>query len=1726
MNADKARELLDKQALPDARERRAARIARLSGVARKAATALAEDPAFLFYADPERTSARLLEPLADTDRLAVFEALQPKLGRYLDRMWRVGAGWPYQSGSARRAFRAPRDRSITLSTRHGRVTQVIAAVRDHEPDAAWVARWAPYLAIEYLGDSLGAMLAMAIDEGGPVGDEVFDILVASAEGEDEIGAMGRHVTRALLMSGREDGWAFMERLLLAAQRQEGLRQAILESVDESHPGAFRRMVRVIIDNDLFRFPSVIRAIDVWFEFQWASGTGRGINDVLERVLRFLDDPLMREAALRSGSAEDVFLALWSMGYEDVLGAVPVASGLISDSDVGRRYAAVHFLVMTGVPAAVQPLADALADDDLRVVARAFDAFTAQHHRRPTDGAPTDMFERLERLVDRLPGAKTALEPIVWPWTARTLDRDEVGGSLMAYLGDRDPSRLVAHLTRMEAGARAGVAIKLSTIKRPTPAVRQALISLAGDPSAMVRGNVIHAVTSMQVDDGEAIELEDLLRRKAGDLRRAVVGMLMSRGAEKALLSADRLLASRDAQQRLAGLEILRRLVEGGKSIAAARERARTYRDTGGRTATEAETTQLRAILGEEPARAETDDAPAAVEPEASGAERSPLSAVPTLVDGLGLLNHANRTVPERLRFRNVAFTSDASFRILAAVDELVHEHRGETVTVETWAGEEQQPLGEVARMFPVPPGGPRNMSANAAPVPREPASIAPDLERSRERLPLHDVWVEWARSRGPELRDADGLELLRARYTPVIPPPNQWAPEPSSWDIAVDEILGGGREPIKLRYHHVTAMLVDWLAVLEGPAGMPGYLLDTVEDLLMRIPADAPLDGDQRDWRNPKPGWRDEGSPWLVTLRGARVMRRMRPDLWSADDHRRLWLIERWIDEGRRSDLGPAAGAAAVWGADAARPAERSAVGSLVDKFRKGKVILQAVTRPGRKTPPQEELIAAFRTGAATEDDVIDDLIGPGAGASSGPWARFRPLSVLSARKPPPFAAGDGRLAAIVERVRQRIVDVELRRGEAPTEASTAALSLTYSGGLDTVIRLVRALGTEPFVRGWSYDGESRQVVFSRLIRATMPGPEDSPTAFATASSAARIPEKRLVELGCFAPQWADHVEAAVGWPGLASAIWWMHAHTKDPSWTVSGEIREAWTASIAERTPLDAPDLVEGAVDVAWFTSVFEQLGPTRWKALDAAAKYGSTGGGHTRAQLFANAMRGAASEESIVGRLTEKRHQDSARALGLVPLPEEPARDEAVLRRYRILQEFVRTSRQFGSARQASEKRAAEIGLANLARTAGYADPIRLGWAMEARGVADLSDGPLTASAGDVEVSLSIDDRGEPDLRVTKAGTEIKAVPAQARKFKEVGALRQRSTDLRRQASRMRRSLEEAMIRGDAFSGAELVDLAKHPLLAPQLRRLVLLGDGIAGYPIADGRALVDHAGTEQAVGASESLRLAHPMDLLDAGPDAWHEWQRDAFRREIVQPFKQVFRELYPATQQEVTDGTFSRRYAGHQVGPRQALALLGGRGWVSKPDEGVRRTFHHLRLSAELWFQEGFYSPAEIDGLTLEAVRFTRSTGSREPVAIADVPPRVFSEVMRDLDLVVSVAHAGGVDPEASASTVEMRATLVTETSRLLDLPNVRIDGPRAVVDGSLAEYSVHLGSAIIHLRPGGSLFIVPVQAQNRGRLFLPFVDDDPKTAEVLSKVLLLARDREIKDPSILAQIRRA
>ncbi|MDX6521564.1 MAG: hypothetical protein QOF08_2169, partial [Gaiellales bacterium] len=917
------------------------------------------------------------------------------------------------------------------------------------------------------------------------------------------------------------------------------------------------------------------------------------------------------------------------------------------------------------------------------------------------------------------------------------------------------------------------------------------------------------------------------------------------------------------------------------------------------------------------------------------------------------------------------------------------------------------------------------------------------------------------------------LDLLRALAVPhSFRPPGL---PPRDLSPAARHLIAGLKPPV-LAYPQIVTAVLEWLVVLQPVEGGSGFLLDAAESQLASMPRPAAREATPHGFI----GWRN--SEWVMYLRLARTLRRLRPDLWSGAEQGRLWALERWLEQGAES------------------------------RVRRGlrKMWTGQIETPIRVRPPTEELVAAFVASAATEGDVVDHMVGdrPTVGWGSA----FNSLGDLTRKS---VRDGlDARLGEIVDRVRRRVVDVELRRGEAPTAASRAALAIRDSGGLGVLMRLLTALGRDGFVRGWSYDGEARSVVFSRLIRATSPREGDAPDLFAAAVASAGIADKRLIELAMFAPQWARHVERAVGWPGLASAIWWFHAHTKDTSWTVDQDVRAVWAAEVSERTPLASQDLMDGAVDVEWFGDVYAATGGERWKALDAAAKYCSTGGGHKRAQLFADAMRGKGDEQALQRRIDEKRHQDSVRALGLLPTPEGEQHDQAVLGRYQAMHEFIRSSRQFGSQRQASERRAAEIGLENLSRSAGYADPIRLGWAMEARGAADLAEGVVVERDG-VVVRLSIDADGNPDLSVRRADKPLKTVPASLRKDEQVAELRSRATALRRQAGRIRGSLEEAMNRGDGFSGAELYDLTRHPTLWPRLSRLVLVGEGPTGYPDGDGRALRDAGGAMHAIGSGETLRIAHPVDLLADG--AWHEWQRDAFVRGLVQPFKQLFRELYVPTADELAGDGGTRRYAGHQLQPRKALAVLGGRGWVHHPEEGVRRTFHRESLTAVLVFLEGFATPAEVEGLTLEEVRFFR-LGTGDPVVIADLPPRLFSEAMRDLDLAVSVAHAGGVDPEASASTVEMRAALIEETCGLLKIENVRIDAPWVLIDGRLGEYSVHLGSASVHRRPGGAVCIIPVHSQHRGRLFLPFVDDDPKTAEVVSKMLLLARDDEIKDPT--------
>jgi len=367
------------------------------------------------------------------------------------------------------------------------------------------------------------------------------------------------------------------------------------------------------------------------------------------------------------------------------------------------------------------------------------------------------------------------------------------------------------------------------------------------------------------------------------------------------------------------------------------------------------------------------------------------------------------------------------------------------------------------------------------------------------------------------------------------------------------------------------------------------------------------------------------------------------------------------------------------------------------------------------------------------------------------------------------------------------------------------------------------------------------------------------------------------------------------------------------------------------------------------------------------------------------------------------------------------------------------------------------------------------------------------------------------------------LKSVPKAIAKDEHVLVVKEAVKSLKEQKKRGRESFEKAMVARSEFETSEVAGLLEHPVLADIARKLVFVSDDLLGFVEADAGKLVMLGvdGVVYKVGAKKGLRIAHPYDLLSAG--VWSEFQRYVFTEKIVQPFKQVFREFYPVTEDELSSKTISRRYAGHQVQASKTVALLKMRGWTVDYEEGLQRVYHKENLVVRMYAMADWFSPADIEPPTLETVQFYRRD-KWESVAFCDVDPVIFSEVMRDIDLVVSVAHAGGVDPEASHSTVEMRIAMARELLSLLAVENVEFQSAHAEVEGSLGKYSVHMGSGVAHVMGRGMVSIMPVHSQRRGKIFLPFADEDPRTAEVLSKILLLADDGKIKDPSILAQIR--
>lgn len=1498
--------------------------------------------------------------------------------------------------------------------------------------------------IIYANNTNASALAFVIAGSITNGDaKIRGLCLDAVLGRHPIAKPSRALIKAMLLCDDPECWEAIGKLLLGAQRQESLRQIILECLDETSFGALKYMIKLILDHKLSRFSSVVRAIDVWAGFGWDAAREKTVNRFLELADQYLNNPQHIPEAIESKDNAEVYMALWSQGVIEVADCMPLIDNLIN-KDAEKRSLALYFVQQVGLSTfSIKYAQRCLESEDPITIQFACELLDDPNFLKLLKRKEAHkFFERLEALQDRMPVKKKKIPSRIFEWLDFTVDRSSLH-SLMLNLLDlekkEDLKRVLPYYNDLSVEIRSQLAARV--LKGYGPYDQKPILNTrpkdwqidfafdaVSDRSSDIRQRAMTALKDARLSASRIEELEPLLKRKSAEFRKSMLELIQKSGVDTVCSSAQRLLSSKSEEQRLAGLDLLLKLQDLGEKDFV-NEYLQKLLDGHQPSAREALVLEGFEYVNEDKEDYSAKNGykifdPQKVHPEGPRLQNE-LSGV--------LKKYSQASMP------GLSMEAEKINDALEDLGELFRAHQKEEISYKDHNGQMvSELLGQSLQPFQ---GG-------------NPFDTA---EEAFAKIPMHEVWENWYLKSGLQANDlllisinsfgafevhhqnlkaADFKAMDRKIYVPKIPKLEgiHWQ-NPIPWIIRALEKKYPLKEAIDFLGDYITLL---YSSISLAEAGH--YIIDNNQYYT-----------NYYTWRDAK-----MVSGPLNVLRNHRYK-------MNRSQFNTYWNLVSWsyLSASKKHEL------------------------------------------QQRYLPELDDYLKAFELKLINKDSLYWRIMMPDAikRLTSEPVG-----NQVDLKEQYPF------VVAMLDKVRDRILEVELIRGETSTPLTHLAQNLSRIYGSANFISILNGLGRETLNRGyiysWGNHEYTKKEVFSALLKSCHPDPEEEQAVFNDKISAGKISEKRLVEAAVYAPQWLKLISIYLGWNDMESGVWWLHAHAKN-------EYENSNEGEIAKYSSVEMADFNIGAVDIDWFQRTYKSLGKANWEKLYRAAKYISSGNGHSRAKLYADVITGNTKITAVLNKIKETRNQDYLRVYGVIPLNKNnPEAD--TLRRYKFLQDFKKESKQHGSQRQASEAIAVKVAFENLARTAGYPDPLRLEWAMESKETREVLESASQIQIDDLRIALEIDEHGKASVNAYRDDKKLKSIPAKERKNKEVLKLKEMVKGLREQYRRSRKSLEEAMVRGDRFKAEELENLMQHPVLKPMLDKILFIGDQEPGF--WRNGSLQDHAG--KTISLNGDLKIAHCYDLFQSGK--WSGFQQYCFDNKLVQPFKQIFRELYTPTDDELKEANFSRRYSGHQIQPRKAVALLKTRGWTIEEYSGLQKVMHQERLVATMLARADWFTAAEVEAPQIEGLEI-RSLSKGERVDLKDIEGRIFSEIMRDLDLVVSVAHVGEVDPEASQSSIELRASIVKETARLFKLNNLDVKGNHVLIKGDLAEYSVHLGSTNCHVIAGPEMSIIAVPAQHRGRMFLPFVDDDPKTAELLAKVLLLARDKKIKDPTILKHI---
>ncbi len=1523
--------------------------------------------------------------------------------------------------------------------------------------------------------------------------KVIDALKDLILSENNTAYLNREMILGILRSDSAELHKLLGDLLLAARLQEGLRQSICESMDEGTREAFLTLLKVIEDNNLSRYSSVKRSIAAWIGIFDENNADRVTDKLLSLMGQCLRDKSLCRKLLAGNDSVEISVALWALGFDEAEDAVEAMMKLIDFGTKNQKLTASYYnqnLFDEQIKKKAAKKVILEYSDDLELVAAFLPAYSSglfgwvrgllkrdsdgRGEERPVKPAVKDyydsrdeaesLYHRFYSVYEHIPKKGLVYDPCIFPWYRVEMTPANVIWHLafLAYvLEDQEKITQAAELLGEMSGSYGRADLMTLLLYNPkNRAQRDILIKSMGIAEESASRKAVSLAKRLSLESRDYELMEDMLRFKRSGLRRELLNFLMQQPEKDMEECLKRLLADKKEEKRGGGLDLLLRL-SSQKEKAELFEKVKPLASLI-ENPTDKEKVLLGEILGNHQPSGALEKGFGLYDPEAE-------EEIPDQKPGTDALKQCvrleERKVIEKIKKLDalVAAHKDDEYESASGDKTLIGDSfrrvKGSAANDRGFFGLECYPLKEELKAF------------------------------YQEEIRDYAVFVELeARLLFP---NSELYENSRPFYKVLFGKmPFKPEPLPLEYPRQISEIRSLFRQEfidkkfllkagIQAARALTPAMNKDNVMISYRYKGWNDNLYNSSACASQIRFIDRFLEGLQY-WETDQEFTEAFHAAWGLELKCR--LNRERTQFFSGSNSswegmtpmRPYWFLKAFHMGLISRDI---------------------LFKAVLNYYHRGtclRALCQLVKGEYQK-PANRQLWNKF-FGSSMGRDITErggELVGPDT------WC--------------------GKLVKdLYDTIIPVLVDIELRRGEAETPVSPDMAGVSYIRGAEYLARILMALGKDTLSRetyySWYYSSKNnKKDTLSLLLKSCYPAEGDDKNTLKEALKGTSVKADRLVEVAMYAPQWIDIIQEYLGWKGLKSGCYYFMAHMNE-------RFDEQKQAMIAKYTPLSMEELQDGAFDIDWFKECYALLGEKNFSLLYKAAKYISDGQKHSRARKYADAASGKVTLEQLRAEIGAKRNKDLLMSYGLVPFGREQKKD--MVGRYQFIQNYAKDAKKYGAQRRASETKTARIGLVNLSVHAGFSDVTRLTLNMETELIQELTPYMEWTPVEDVEVRLEISQEGRSGILCRKNGKLLKSVPSRLGKKPYILEVKDAHKKLKDQYIRAKKMMEESMESGEWFTAAEVGGLFKNPVVKAILSPLVFAcGDKMGFAEEAAGLRLRTWAGESLPLGADDRLRIAHPLDLYKAG--MWHEYQKYLFEHQLRQPFKQVFRELYVKMPEEL-GLRYSRMFAGNQIQPQKTVGALKSRRWVADYEEGLQKIFYKENIIARIYAMADWFSPSDVEAPTLEWVEFSHRK-TFEPLTIQEVPDLIYSEVMRDVDLAVSVAHAGGVDPETSHSTIEMRRAIVEFNLPLFGLKNVTLKDSHALIAGSRARYSVHLGSGVTHQEGGAMLHILPVHSQKRGKLFLPFVDEDPKTAEIMSKIVLLAEDKKIKDPFILEQI---